>query len=201
MRRFLVAAMAAACAACVAKGDFGRPAPGLAEFELSFYAGSPDSESHLPYTDDERELRERAWAFLSPSGDGAALGPDRYAADLLAADYASSEARYARIEADIAADRTRIGPVLKLAAQVEKLDRARVGALSYVPEVAPREVGAAAARIDENRALIDRLHDAFGWRAAAYRMALERLAIATPSYAAARVEHRLIAFETYIHRS
>jgi hypothetical protein len=201
MRRFMVAAIAAACAACVARGDFGRPAPGTAGLELSLQASSLDNRSSLPYTDDERELRERAWAFLSPSGDGAAAGPDQYAADLLAADYASSEARYARIEADIAADRTRIGPLLKLAAQVEKLDRARAGALSYVPQVAPGEVDAAAARIEENRALIDRLHDAFGWRAAAYRMALERLAIATPSYAAARVERRLIALETYIHRS
>lgn len=188
---------AAGTAACTATGDLGRPRPVALSFDPLLAGGQAASPGQPPLTDDERELRRRAWAFLTPTAEEAAAGGtvSGYAAWLLATPFSSSEARYARIDSDLDADIARLGELRRVAARVLSIDRARTDALAYIPGLAKAEMSDAAGRVAENRSLVKSAEAAMARRLAAYRHALERLAIATPSRAAAGVERRLMDAE------
>ena len=203
---------AAACAAPA--GDFGRPRanyfndallPSYGE-GLALWRGEPVSDA--PLTDEERQLRDLGYAILMPAGDRqdwdrmltehvrtrvlpmekAPLDPGAYSDVLLSTAYRSSTARYSRLMEDCRTDTTRAGPFFTAALRVAAMDAAREKAASQMAHVVPLERHAAMARVYENRVLINWVHRRFFDRLASYRLALDRLVIATPAPAAVETE-------------
>jgi hypothetical protein len=205
-------------AGCVRTGDLGRPSASAVRAESPLYrsAATEPLERSLPLTDLERELRDRAWAFVDPQNAGppppwqallAALdrtgeaGRDNrvgYGDALLGRPFASSGARYARLVEDIEADDVRFGPLLDVARRVAAADRARAGAMAAFLAPAAEERRLGAARINENRQLVLAVRRALLVRAAAYRATLERLVVVTPDRAAVEAERSLVRFERNI---
>ena len=203
---------AAACAAPA--GDFGRPRanyfnetllPATGE-GLALWRGEPVSDA--PLTDEERLLRDLGYAILMPAGDRqdwdrmltehvrtrvlpmekAPLDPGAYSDVLLSTAYRSSTARYSRLMEDCRADTTRAGPFFTAALRVAAMDAAREKAASQMAHVVPLERHAAMARVYENRVLINWVHRRFFDRLAGYKLALDRLVLATPAPAAVETE-------------
>lgn len=174
--------------------------------------------SRFALTDAERELRDRAYAFLMPASphDFVArqfaewqrqrlIAPhailfDRtaYVRELLGTRYRSSGARFARLDTDIRADGLRVAPFIDTAAEVARLDRIRLESLTRIPDLTPGEIGQARARVDENAMVIGWVHGALERRAQTYRFALERLVIATPDDQAIGAETSLLVFEAHL---
>ncbi len=111
--------------------------------------GRGEMVSLYPFTDDEIELRDRAWRFLMPSHDKAYLqqkmaelsysrvlppiphsGRNHYHLLLMTEDYRSVASRYHKIGQDIEADRLLMVPFSQTAARVCAADRVRVAASS-----------------------------------------------------------------------
>jgi len=199
-----------ALAACSApRSDFGRPIP---DAEAYPFASLFKRDPIPPFTDTERELRDRAWAFLDPEATitdspylprtaepirVAEAGP-AYADNLLKMPARSSEVRYERLKADIATDRQRIEPFFDVADRQAELDRVRQQSLAYISVLQPGERQHALARVADNRAIVAAVCAALLKRARIYRTALERLVVATPSETAVAVERTLLAFEAEI---
>jgi hypothetical protein len=200
-------------AGCVSTGDLGRPSASAVRAHSPLYqsAATEPLERSLPLTDLERELRDRAWAFVDPQNagppppwqvlltalDGESGRDNRvgYGDALLRRPFASAGARYARLVEDIEADDVRFGPLLEVAHRIADADRARAGAIAVFAAPAAEERRLGAARIDENRQLVLAVRRALLARAAAYRAALERLVVATPDRAAVGAERSLMRFE------
>ena len=207
-------------------GDFGRPRDNILvdEFipwlkdEVGLLTGTPLA---APYTDDERSLRNLAYAILLPpqlegSSRLAVLGVDlvelqrwvleprpfdmrSYADDLIARPYRSSTARYARLIDDIRADTGRVSPFFAMANHVLAADAVRAKSLQFVSLTAEK-YDLARARIGENRALIDRVYDHFRQHIASYHYALECLVVLTPSPNAVEAERALFTLEDRLKR-
>jgi hypothetical protein len=107
---------------------------------------------------------------------------------------------YARLTDDIRNDTERIDPFVAAAGKVIDLDRKREQSLAYVSTLAVEEVANAKARIAENVLIVDWVRWCLTERAAAYRFALERLVIATPSPKAVDAERALVELEASIAR-
>jgi hypothetical protein len=205
-----------------ALGDFERPRPsvlhddvfpGIGEIAAK-HRGEPVSD--FPYTDYERELRDRSWSLLMPQLERQLFQrwvsemrrtriisvektvPDRanYAEKLLSEDFRSSGARFARLEMDIRNDRTRFPEFIAAANAVADYDRVRERSLARTPDLTLEERENAAGRIEENRLLIWTVQKSMRERAGIYRYALERLVIQTPDDAAIGAERELVALET-----
>jgi hypothetical protein len=202
-------------------GDFGRrpdnfvtgtalPSAGLV---ASWWRGEPTSL--YPFTDDEIEMRDRAWRFLMPAHDKANLqqaiaelaytrvlppiphsGRNHYHLLLMAEDYRSVASRYAKIGQDVEADRLLMVPFSQAAAKVCAADRVRALALNDVKDLSHRQREQAIARIAENRMLIDWVRRDMRDKAAAYRYALEHISIEAPMREAIRSEQALLALES-----
>ena len=209
-------------------GDFGRPRESVFVDEfLPWLKNGVDSLTGLhapaaPYTDDERTLRDLAYAFLQPpeSSDwhfivaGAdffelwdhwIVGPQpfdvrSYAEHLIAKPYRSSTARYARLIDDIRADAGRVTPFFSMANRVLEADAVRARGFQYVSRLPLETFDLARARVAENRELIDRVYDRFRERIASYRYALECLLVLTPSPNAVEAERALHALEDRLRR-
>lgn len=206
------------CAAPV--GDFGRPRPSYFNDKLLPAAGGiaawlrEEPVSFGPLTDDERKLRDLAYAILMPPDsnqlwertlaewrrtrilpeDLTRPNPADYSSELLDTPYRSSTARYAKLMEDIRVDAARPGPFFTVAARVLEMDAVRAKALANMLHLSPIERESAAARIAENEMIIDWVRRRFAERYAGYQLALERLVVATPAPAAVEAERMLIAF-------
>jgi hypothetical protein len=206
------------CAAPV--GDFGRPRANVLNDNLFPLAGDTlawargEPVSGAPFTDDERKLRDLAYAILMPPDDRQTwerqlaewrrtriLSEERtqpnfadYSDVLLRTSYRSSTARYARLIEDIRADISRPGPFFAVAARVSEMDEARSKAINNMFHIAPVEREGASARIIENEMVIDMVLRRFGERCAGYQLALDRLVLATPAPAAVEAERTLSLF-------
>lgn len=211
----------AALGACAQTGDFGRPAPGVINDALLPAAGAvaargrSEPVSSYRLTDDEVEMRNFAWGVVMPPlpeqrlertlvelartrvlpVDRVRVAKESYVQTLIATSYRSSGARYARLNADIEADISRIEPFFASAARVAAGDRARDRAAARVPELRPDERANVDARIDENGLLIAWVRLSFDERVVAYRYALDRLVLETPDPAAVSVEASLSILE------
>jgi hypothetical protein len=202
-------------------GDFGRrpyntvtgsimPSAGLVS---AWWRGDP--ASLYPFTDEEIELRERAWRFLMPSHDKANLqhaiaelaytrilppiphsGRSHYHLLLMTEDYRSVASRYAKLGSDIEADRLLMVPFSQAAARVCAADRVRILALNDVRDLTHLQREQAVARVAENRMLVDWVRRDMRDKAAAYRYALEQMTISAPTREAIRSEQALIALES-----
>jgi hypothetical protein len=211
--------VAGGCAAPA--GDFGRPRPSFFNEALlpavgegaAIYRGEPVSDA--PLTDEERQLRDLAYAILMPAGDRqgwdrmltelvrtrvlpeekAPVDPGAYSDVLISTAYRSTTARYARLMEDIRLDSSRAGPFFAAAARVAKMDEVREKAATNMFHVVPLERQSAMARVFENRMLIAWVQRRFTERLAGYKLALDRLVMATPAPAAVEAERTLHVLE------
>lgn len=215
---------AAALAGCSQAGDFGRQRPSVVNNQILPAAGAAlayareEPVSAYRMTDREREMRDLGWAIVMPPHEAQSLDrvlvelrrtrilpanavrfrKEAYVRTLLAIDFRSSTARYARLLEDVLTDTGRIEPFFQAAARVDVDDRARRKALAAVPEVTPAESENALARIEENGLMIAWARDAFSERLVTYRYALDRLMLETPDRASAEVAAAIDAYATVL---
>lgn len=196
-------------------GDFGRVRPSLVTDDIHSWIGARaaitagQAASEFRLTDDERLLRDLAFPLIAPPYDQprwfavlehyglTGLSPDwspeipDYTAMLMAEWRRSPSSLYARLKDDIRNDVERIGPFEEVARRVADMDVKRRKSLAYVTDLAPAEIDNAMRRVEENRLTVLWVHRCLIERVAAYRFALERLVISTPSAAAVEVERSL----------
>ncbi len=202
-------------------GDFGRRADNVVTNTILPKAGlfsawaRGEMVSLYPFTDDEIELRDRAWRFLMPSHDKAYLqqklaelsysrvlppiphsGRNHYHLLLMSEDYRSAASRYHKIGQDIEADRLLMVPFSQTAARVCAADRVRVASLKHVKQLDEVQAEQALIRVAENRGLVDWVRRDMREKAAAYRYALEHVTIEAPMREAIKAEQALIALES-----
>jgi hypothetical protein len=201
-------------------GDFGRVRPSLVTDDIHAWVGARaaitagEAASEFRLTDDERLLRDLAFPLIAPPYDKprwfavlehyglTGLSPDwspeipDYTAMLMAEWRRSPSSLYARLKDDIRNDVERIGPFEEVARRVSDMDVKRQKSLAYVTDLQPYETDNAMRRVNENRLTVLWVHRCLVQRAAAYRFALERLVISTPSVAAVEVERSLTLLKT-----
>jgi hypothetical protein len=207
--------------ACVETGDFGRPRPSLwndlalpATGSVAAWVRGEPVSSYV-FTDDEEELRRRAWRFVMPAHEQAWF--ERQLAELtrtrvlpvmaepgFRASYfhalmrdggRSPTSRYRRLSQDIFADAKLMEPFAFTAARVLKADEARLRGLAYVQGLTPAQAREAALRVAENRCLIAWVRWEIEARTMGYRYALEHLFIEAPQADGVAVERALRGLE------
>lgn len=209
----------AALAACAPRGDFGRPAPSVIGDRVLPFAGRAVAEmrgepaSWFMQTDDERELRARAYRFLMPAHEWQVA--ERMLADLarhrilppplafhIRRSYwdalhfsreTSPAPLFRRISQDVTQDAALIPPLKAMAERVLQADQARLGFLLHVRDLDDRTAEEAALRVAENRCLIAWIRAEARERVERYRYALERLAVEAPQREAIEAERALTA--------
>lgn len=201
---------------CAQQGDFGRPKPGawnsLIDATGALAArerGEPASTA--PLTDDEQDLRNRAWRFLMPADTHEAFldvlanltrarvlppswrpnDPAAYHETLLAEDFRSPVSRYRRLTDDAVADARLLPPFAGLAARVADADARRLRSLPFARTLKDSDVREAAMRVAENRCLVAWVRLEAGRRLEGYRFALEHLFAEAPDPSAAEAERAL----------
>lgn len=214
----LVAGMVAACART---GDFGRPAPSIWNDTVFPFVGKVAAESRgepvswFMLTDDERELRDRAWRFLMPAHERALFqrqiaelsrtrilprmvlrhDRDAYLRPLRWNRGESPAPLFRRIAEDAHADAALTVPFVALARDVIENDSLRLQVMLNARDLEPYRAEAAAARIAENRCLIAWVRAEADNRARDYRHALEQLAIEALQREAIDAERAVIALD------
>ncbi len=212
--RLLAGLLIAGCvSACVERGDFGRVKPsvwndalGTAGLVAASRRGEPASFYGL--TDDEEELRGRAWRFLEPTHERAwferavselvatrvapasAFMADHtaYHRALVGADPRSATSSYCRLSEDVMADARLIEPFARVASRVLVADDVRLRSLAYAHDLTEGEAAGAEARVAENRCLIAWVSRGLDLHLRAYRFSIEHLVIETPQADAVPVE-------------
>ncbi len=112
----------------------------------------------------------------------------------------STETYYNRLIDDIRNDIVRIPPFASTARIVTDMDHKRDKAVRYISNLSPGERANAAARIVENTLIVRWVHQSLMERTYAYRYALERLVISSPSRQAAEAERQLNLMRMRISR-
>ena len=218
----LLAVFAAGLAACTVEGDFGRRQPSvlvdstLPAIGRSNAAQRGEPVSSFMLTDDERELRDRAWRFLSPAFPdsnrevvlaelrvarvipaGASVpAPNAYYLGLKSESWNSSKPPYHRLIDDMTADVKLLDPYFAVLDRVVAADAIRAKGLPYIAGLTPAERADALARIAENRGLAWWVAETLTRRIAAYRYALQRLFIEIPERDAVSAERVLAILES-----
>jgi hypothetical protein len=209
-------ALSSAVGGCVTNGDFGRVRPELTADNMHDWVGRDAVTnvgilpSEFRTTDDERYLRDRAYALIEPpynqqkfdsvvrewgfkpEGRNIPLiDPAIYLVKLNEVYRRSEASAYAQIVTDARNDVDQLEPFFANASRVFDIDARRLQSLSLVSVVTPREQINAVARVQENRAVVAWVCRAVTARIAAYRFALERLVIAVPSGGAAEADRTI----------
>lgn len=216
----LIVLVGMALSACT--GDFGRPRANLWNDTIlpqaGFWAATGRGEAASPFrmTDDEEQMRDRAWRFVMPAHQrniferevstlvyarvlpvGAqSQAVSDYHRALTGGSYASQASRYARLAEDANADRLLVGPFRANATRVVAADRVRLRTVDGSPLVPPDKRDPAFARVVENEGLILWVCERVGFRIESYRYALANLVVETPSREAIRAERSIMALET-----
>lgn len=212
--------------ACARVGDFERPVPSYFHDEILPVAGAYAAQhrgepvSRAPFTDDERTLRDLAYAIIAPPitkqkwlvtitdlrqsrmlpNNEPPFDIEKYADTLIETPYRSATARYSRLIDDIRADSIRVTPFFSVARRVVEMDTARERSLAGVGRLTAQERETAMARVAENRMLIGWVYRRLGERTRAYKFALERLFLKVPAPAAVDAERALRAHEERLAR-
>jgi hypothetical protein len=220
-RLFAMAGLAltslAPLAGCTANRDFGEVRPMLVRDDVHDWLGpaaaAPNPASSFELTDDERQLRDLAFPLIEPPyerqqpyaaaleyGAAGTTGMTRtsYANYLLSSHYRSPSARYAQITEDIRNDITRLPGFFETASRVFDIDQKRKKSLAYIRDLSPGERDEALRRVRENASLVSLVRARLGQRVSAYRFALERLVVQTPSPQAVEVEQSLNRLQALI---
>ncbi len=216
-----LAALLLGLQACACTGDLGRPrqdffsqvvAPQGGFWSATFRG---EAASHFRFTDDEEQLRDRAWRFIMPGHERSTFqgrvsdlaharilpaqmqssAVSDYFNALTSGSYASQVSRYARLAEDANADRLLIGPFRANAMRVVAADRVRMRTAESSPHVAPTQIDPAYARVVENEGLILWVCERVGFRIESYRYALANLVVEMPSREAIRAERAIMALE------
>lgn len=204
-------------------GDFDRPRPLL--FGEDSTLGLPlalvePTHSQFAFTDAERRLRALAYPLLLPPDGGGGWWPlvpvdlsyvavmddqgppydvKAYGAMLMTLPTRSEVERYTRLMDTIADDMDRIDYFDATAREVLDSDYDRLRALSDVRGLTGAERNNVHARIAENARIIKRVGICLKRRAAAYRYAAQRLAIAVPSPLRFEVDRKLATYEQRVY--
>lgn len=215
----LAAASVSACTTTT--GDLGRPRPTvwtqLIAPEAGFWSTTMRGEqaSYFRLTDDEEQMRDRAWRFVMPSspnsvfqGEVSNLAHTRilpvaaqstdvsdYFRGLTSISFASQASRYNRLAEDANADRLLIGPFRANAGRVVNMDRVRMRTAESSPDVAPDKQEPAMARVVENEGLVFWVCERVDFRIRSYRYALANLVVEMPSREAVKAERAIMALE------
>jgi len=196
-------------------GDFGRAEPSVLHDTVMPAAGELIAEwdrrevvSDFNRTDREAVLRDRAWGLVRAPhvrdwfGDGLieyertrivpeidyAFDPRGYYNHLRRDPFVSSETRWNRAISDMRADAALIGPFWNEARRVREADAMRLRALDRRAGGRPEELQNAYARIDENARVVDWVWRSMRLRVAAYRDAVDRMMVETPSQRGAEAD-------------
>jgi hypothetical protein len=148
----------------------------------------------LPLTDDEAELRQRAYRFLFQS----TVSPEAYYAKLVGVEFRSPASRFFTIADDATADRLLISPFAANARRVFAADRARLSGSVYVADLTPPELNAVVLRVRENRCLVAQVRTAAIARLGSYRYAVEHGFLAMPQGQAIDAERSVNALQLAI---
>ncbi|GLK76456.1 hypothetical protein GCM10008171_17100 [Methylopila jiangsuensis] len=224
-RAALVLLACGALAACAPPtGDFGRAEPSVVHDRLMPAFGREAARqrgepvSYYRMTDAERTMRNIGWGVVMPPlpeqwrertlvelrrtrvlpAERARVHKESYVRTLLAIDYRSSGARYARLIDDVRADTDRIEPFFAAAAKVAEDDRVRARTANRVPELTPDEAANVDGRIAENGLMIAWVRQSFEERLIAYRYALDRLVLETPDRKALEAEEAIATFASVL---
>ena len=206
---------------CVLNGDFGRIRPELVGDNMHDWVGrdaavavgGPISEFRT--TDQERDLRDRAYALIEPPYNRGRwdsvlreygffndpLNPQpfnrtEYLYKLHRVYRRSEASAYAQIVTDSRNDVEQLQPFFAVATRVTDIDRRRKESLVHVSNLDPREQGNAIARNKENAAIIAWVCVALKQRVMSYRYALERLVVAVPASSAADADRAIALLQT-----
>jgi hypothetical protein len=212
---------------CALNGDFGRVRPSLESDDMHAWVGREavgsigGRPSEFRLTDNERRLRDLAFALIEPPYDRnrwdsvlseyGLKGPtpatpfDRtaYWIHLDVAHRRSEASAYGQLVQDARNDVTRIEPFFATAARVVDMDGGRAASLGYVAGrsgVSEAENNDALSRNNENTATIEWVCRSLRERAEAYHFALERLVISAPSSNAAEAERSLTLLQAQTDR-
>ena len=198
--------------------DFGRTRSTFYHEDMHSWVGveATTSLGGLPsqfqLTDYERSLRDFAYYFIEPPHSRpawkAVFGDykpfpapwrqkvifDRtlYGRRMIDEPHRSQVSAYAGLIEDVRNDGYMLDQLLPVAERVNDLDIKRNKALSYIPELSPRERDDAQARMRENVLVVQWAQQCLQQRVSSYRWALERLVIHAPDAMAADAD-RLIA--------
>ena len=210
---------------CALNGDFGRVRDELVTDDMHAWVGRDAARSigvepsEFRLTDNERRLRDLAYALIAPPydrnrwdsvfyeyglqgpPDGAPFDRSAYWAHLDVVHRRSEVSSYAQVDADVRNDVVRVEPFFATAARVVDIDRRRADSFGFVAGssgLSEAEVDNARSRINENTAVIEWVCRSLKEREASYRYALERLVISTPSSNAVGVERSLTLLESRI---
>jgi hypothetical protein len=202
---------------CALNADFDRVRPSLVTDDMHAWVGRdavrdiglPPSEFKR-MTDDERQMRDLAYAMIAPPYDRArwdsvfreyGLGrpPPREPVRLDRGAYwyrlneywrRSETSAYSQLMTDARNDTIRIDPFFAIAGRVADMDRKRAQVVAVAAKD-PIEHDNALFRNNENTAIVAWVCSALRERTLAYGYALERLVIKTPSPLAVDAEREL----------
>lgn len=209
-------------AGCSTTGDLGRPrpnifadqiAPAVGEWSARF-RGEASSWFHM--TDDEEQLRARAWRIVLPAhershfeGEVSKLAHARilpveaqsddvaaYHRALISDSFASQASRYNRLAEDANGDRLLLGQFRANALRVINADRARLRALDASQQVPPEQRDPATQRVAENEGLMLWVCERARFRLKSYRFSLDNLVVEMPSREAVRAERAIMGLES-----
>lgn len=218
----LLPMLLAACAPLT--GDLGRASPsiwndrilpGAGEY-LAWARGEQVSPFHL--TDDEAELRNRAWRYVMPAHERSwflkevqelartriipvswqSVDPDRYRVALLGDSFRSEHSRYRRLSEDVVADTALIAPFRVMAQRVRGADKVRLRTAATSLAVLPPMPDHAEARVAENEGLIAWVRERMRHRLQSYRQALDNLVVEMPSREAVMAERAILALDAEV---
>ncbi|MDJ1159048.1 hypothetical protein QNA08_12455 [Chelatococcus sp. SYSU_G07232] len=203
-------------AACAETGDFGRPTQtawsNAIEPSVNSHAAGARGQppSRFVPTNDEQELRSRAWRFLMPAydrslfddqlarfarnqslpGQSLTADPATYYNALVGEPYRSPSSRYNRLADDVTADRKLLVPFRAVAGRVVSADRVRRRSMDALP-LSGEELQDARSRLAENIGLILWVREEVALRICRYRYALDHLVVAGPQTEAIMAERSL----------
>jgi len=207
-------------AGCALNGDFDRVRPELRTDDMHAWVGRdavasvglPASAFRL--TGDERALRDLAYAMIAPPYERnrwdsvfREYGLGRHPREPVRFDYTvfwarlaeiyrrSEASAYAQLVTDARNDVIRIEPFFAIAGRVADMDRKRAASLAHVADLKAVERDNALYRNNENTAIVEWVCRSLHERTGAYRYALERMVIQTPSSAAVEAERTLILLQ------
>ncbi len=206
-------------AGCIETGDFNRPRVSIWNTAIGPVTGSLSpfsrslSLSRNALTNDEEELRNRAWRFIMPAHertlfDSAVVAvvqthslpaetlvadPAAYLRALLSEPYRSPSSRYRRLSGDIVADRLLLAPFRAVAGRVMSADRVRARAIERIGDLSQPEIDNAEWRMAENVGIVAWVRERVAVRICQYRFALDHYVVEAPQSEAIGVERALAA--------
>lgn len=203
-----VSILALVLAGCVRPtGDFDRAKPSVMHDTVMPAIGEAsarmreDPVSKFNYTNDEKLLRDRAWALIRPPWTKDWIGgtmselartrilpetegripPELYYQYLRSDKFKSSDARFDKIASDANGDADLVMPFCEVALRVRKADDERLRTLQNKQLTTEELYTGAKARVWENRVMTKWVGQALRFRIKAYKNALDGLEIETPS--------------------